>query len=267
MKILTIVTTNPTFIELQYKSINKFVKSNESIEFIVFNDAKSWPDISNFNDINIKSKIVEMCNNLNIQCINIPNESHKQEFNSSQRHADSMNFITQYIINNKDTYFILDNDMFFVDNYNLKDLELYNIAYVEQIRIVKNKIYKYPWPNLFYINTKVTPNLELLQWDLMDGIDTGGKAGGWLLTLDKTKIKKIDILVSCMWDVTNIPNNINNNIKLFLKNDPRNVNGKYFSELLDSRILHYRGGSNWMLNSRKLHNNLTKLLCNIFDKL
>lgn len=42
-------------------------------------------------------------------------------------------------------------------------------------------------PNLFYINTKITPNLEILQWDLMDGIDTGGKAGSWLLTLDKSK--------------------------------------------------------------------------------
>ena len=73
MKIITIVTTNPKFIELQYKTINKFIKSNEELEFIVFNDSKDWPDITNFNDVSIKTKIVEICNSLGIKCINIPN--------------------------------------------------------------------------------------------------------------------------------------------------------------------------------------------------
>ena len=70
MKIITIVTTNPTFITLQHKTINKFIESNEDIEFIIFNDSKDWPDITNFNDVNIKVKIVEICDRLKIKCIN-----------------------------------------------------------------------------------------------------------------------------------------------------------------------------------------------------
>jgi hypothetical protein len=106
MKIITIVTTNPIFIELQYKTINKFIKSNEELEFIVFNDSKDWPDITNFNDVSIKTNIVEICNRLGIKCINIPNSHHINEFNASKRHADSMNFITDFMIHNKDKYLI-----------------------------------------------------------------------------------------------------------------------------------------------------------------
>jgi hypothetical protein len=80
--------------------------------------------------------------------------------------------------------------MFFVNNYHLDSLKMYYFGYVEQQRVIDNKLYKYPWPNMIYIDTNLAPNLELLKWDLMKGLDVGGKAGGWLLTLDKSKIKK-----------------------------------------------------------------------------
>jgi hypothetical protein len=267
MKILTISTTNPIFIIIQYKSIKKFIKSSEEIEFVVFNDAKAWPDISNFNDINIKKQIEELCVSLGIKCINIPNDHHLTQFNASNRHVDSMNFITKYIIDNKDTYLIIDNDMFFVDNYDLNSLKDYYFAYVEENRIVDNKLYKYPWANLVYIDTNLAPNLDLLKWDLIKGLDVGGKAGGWLLTLDKSKIKKIQGLKSGMWSINNFPIKLNKNLLVFLENDPRNKNNTYFAELYDSKIFHYRGGSNWMLNSKKMHDKLTKLLYMTFEKL
>lgn len=50
MKIISVVVNNPIFIELQYNSIRKYVKSTEPIEYIIFNDAKNWPDSTNFND-------------------------------------------------------------------------------------------------------------------------------------------------------------------------------------------------------------------------
>ena len=267
MKIITIVTTNPTFITLQHKTINKFIESNEDIEFIIFNDSKDWPDITNFNDVNIKVKIVEICDRLKIKCINIPNSHHKNEFNASIRHADSMNYITEYMINNKDKYLIIDNDMFFVDNYDLNSLDNYYFGYVEHIRLINNKKYKYPWPNLLYINTILIPNLDILKWDVIDGLDTGGKAGGWLLTLEKSKIKKMNGLISGSWNMNNFPNNLNNKLLGFFEKDPRNSGDKYFAELFESKILHYRGGSNWMLNSRKLHIYLTDLLYETIEEL
>lgn len=267
MKIITIATTNPIFIDLQYKTINKFIECNEELEFIVFNDSKDWPDITNFNDVSIKPNIIKICNDLGVKCINIPNSHHINEFNASKRHADSMNYITEFMITNKDKYLIIDNDMFFVDKYNLHNLDEYYVGYIEHIRIINNKKFKYPWPNLFYINTKLAPNLELLKWDVIDGLDTGGKAGGWLLTLEKTKIKKFNGLISKTWNISDFPHNLNKTLLVFLNKDPRNEGDKYFSELFETKILHYRGGSNWMLNSRKLHIFLTDLLYKTIEQL
>jgi hypothetical protein len=53
---------------------------------------------------------------------------------------------------------------------------------------------------------------------------------------------------------------LNKKLLAFLNFDPRNINNTYFAELLESKIFHYRGGSNWMINSKKLHDKLTKLL-------
>jgi hypothetical protein len=260
MKILTIATTNPLFIVIQYNSIKKFIKYKEPVEFIVFNDAKDWPDITNFNDPSIKKQIEELCISLEIQCINIPNQHHINEFNASNRHSDSMNYITKYITENKDKYMIIDNDMFFINDYDLDSLKNYYFGYVEQQRIINNKLYKYPWGNLVYIDTNWAPNLELLKWDIMNGLDVGGKAGGWLLTLDKLKTKKFEGLKSGMWNINNFPKELNKKLLVFLNLDPRNTNNTYFTELFETKIFHYRGGSNWMLNSRKIHEKLTKLL-------
>jgi hypothetical protein len=47
---------------------------------------------------------------------------------------------------------------------------------------------------------------------------------------------------------------------LFLDNDTRNVNNKYFAEIYNNNIFHYRAGSNWMNQSKNMHENLTLLL-------
>ena len=124
MKIITVTTNNPLFIEMQYNSINKFCKFNN--EFIVFNDAKDFSDITNFGDLTIKTQIENTCNKLNIKCINIPNEHHKTiKRNASNRHGDSVNFITNYMINSPDKYLMIDCDMFFIDTINIADFEKY----------------------------------------------------------------------------------------------------------------------------------------------
>ena len=51
MKIVTSVVNNPTFIEIQYYTLQKYFKGE--YEFIVFNDAKDFPDFTNGNDITI----------------------------------------------------------------------------------------------------------------------------------------------------------------------------------------------------------------------
>ena len=46
MKVISIITNNPIFIELQYKSLKKYLHTD--YEYIVFNDGKSWTDSTNF---------------------------------------------------------------------------------------------------------------------------------------------------------------------------------------------------------------------------
>lgn len=267
MKIVSVFANNPIFIELLYNSIKKFFKSEKEYEIIIFNDAKTWPDITNFGDVTMKEQIINMCKKLNIHCINIPNNQHISQHSASVRHADSVNFITKFMLTYPDTYFMLDSDMFFVDYFDIKEFEKYYFCYINQSRNVNNKIINYPWPNLFYLNINEIPYKELINWSVAPGLDAGGKCHLWLSQLDKEKVLEIKHLWSCNWDEKDIPESINKNIKLFLDNDVRNEKGKYFSELYHKKILHYRAASNWMNNSYKLHNSMTNLLSETLTKI
>lgn len=267
MKIVSVVVNNPTFIELQYNSIKKFFKSEKEYELIIFNDAKEWPDITNFNDVSMKQQIINMCKKLNIPCINIPNSHHRNQPSASIRHSDSVNFITKFMFRYSDTYLMLDADMFFIDYFDIKEFEKYYFCYINQSRNVNNIIVNYPWPNFFYLNINEIPNKNLINWGIDTGLDAGGKCKLWLSTLENDKILPINHLYSCGWNNEQIPESINQNIRLFLDNDLRNQNGKYFAELYHNKILHYRAASNWMNNSYDLHIKLTNLLKDTLSKL
>lgn len=259
MKIISVCVNNPLLIEMQYNSIKKFFKS-DNYEFIIFNDAKSWPDLTNFGDITIINKIIDVCKQLNIPCINIPNSHHINQQSASIRHADSLNFITKFMLNHPDEYLMLDSDMFFIDYFDIKEFENYYFCYINQNRMVNNVLINYPWPNFFYININTIPYKELIDWSVSPGCDSGGKASLWLSKLNNEKILKIKHLYSGGWDESDLPISINKNITKFLDNDVRNKNGKYFSELYHNKIFHYRGASNWMNDSFELHNSMLKLL-------
>lgn len=267
MKIVSVFVNNPIFIELMYNSIKKFFKSEKEYELIIFNDAKEWPDITNFNDVTMKQQIINMCKKLNIPCINIPNSHHRNQNSPSMRHSDSVNFITKFMFTYSDIYLMLDSDMFFIDYFDIKEFEKYYFCYINQCRNVNNIIINYPWPNFFYLNINEIPNKNLINWGLDKGLDAGGKCAKWLTTLDKNKVLQIQHLCSCNWDEKDIPESINKNITLFLNNDVRNQKGKYFSELYHKKILHYRAASNWMSDSYKLHYSMTHLLAEALSKI
>jgi hypothetical protein len=231
MKIVSVFVNNPIFIELMYNSIKKFFKSENDYEIIIFNDAKTWSDITNFGDITMKQQITDMCQKLNITCIDIPNSHHITQKIASMRHSDSVNFITKFMFTYPDTYFMLDSDMFFIDYFDIKEFEKYYFCYINQSRNINNYTINYPWPNFFYLNINEIPNKHLIDWSIDTGLDAGGKCARWLLTLDKNKILEIRHLWSCHWNEKDIPESINKNIKNFLDNDVRNQNDKYFSEL------------------------------------
>ena len=87
------VVNNPSFIELQVKAIKKFCL--DPFKITIFNDAKPFPDITNFGDVTLKSKIEEICKELNIDCINIDNANDVNCLEASARHCRTANFMWQ----------------------------------------------------------------------------------------------------------------------------------------------------------------------------
>ena len=114
MKVITVAINNPDFIELQFYTLKKFFKGE--YEYIVFNDAKSFSDFSNYDDVSMRNRIEEVCKLLDIKCINIPNIHHQYDKCESSRMADSMNYILNYQVQNPDKYLFLDNNTLFWKN-------------------------------------------------------------------------------------------------------------------------------------------------------
>jgi hypothetical protein len=52
----------------------------------------------------------------------------------------------------------------------------------------------------------------------------------------------------------------NTKLEEFIKQDPRNQNGKYFCEIYDDIFLHYRAGGDWQRKGLNFHNDLTQNL-------
>lgn len=264
MKIITAVVNNPIFIEIQYYTLKKYFQGD--YEFIVFNDAKDFPDFTNANDVTIKNKIQKMCSKLNITCINIHNYHHKSKTNAALRCADTMNIILQYQKANPDKYLLLDSDMFLIDYFDINKYSSFDCAVVLQSRN-ENKI-NYFWNGIYYFDLTKMKNLELLNWNCCDDCDVGGMMHEWLKkqmenkTFHNNNIYFIKHLASCSWDISELPSNLIDNVKLidFLRNDVRNVNGKIFCEIYDDVFLHYRAGGNWRKEGLHIHQFLSHKL-------
>jgi hypothetical protein len=264
MKILTAVVNNPIFIEIQFYTLQKYFKGD--YEFIVFNDAKDFPDFTNGGDINLKSQIKETCRRLNIECIDIPNLGHQHIKDPSTRTADSMNYILHYQKEHPDQYLVIDSDMFLIDDFDISKYSSYSCALLHQSRL-DNKIH-YCWNGIYYFDTTRMKQMELLNWDCSPHCDTGGMMQEWL---GKQRLENGEYsddiyfmkhLSSGRWTLRDLPVSLQENTKLvdFLKTDPRNEKEQVFCELYDNVFLHYRCGGNWRQEGLDLHKKLSEKL-------
>ena len=260
VKVVTYVVNRPGFIEIQYHLMKKHFKFD--YEFIVFNDAKSFPDITNGNDIQMKSKIEDICAKYDIKCINIPNEHHKKCGTPSIRTADSVNYILEYQRKYPDKYLVLDSDMFPIADFDINRYE--NVASAIVLQERNNIGAKYFWNGLYYFDMTKMKDIELLDWSLCSGCDTGGLTQNWLYKNTNYHVPPCDVirkskeqfvsndiyfirhLWSLSWDESELPAPLcNDSLLYFLKNDERNKNNKFYCELYDNTFLHYRSGSSW----------------------
>ena len=285
MKIITPVVNNPIFIEIQYNTLKKYYDGD--YEFIVFNDAKNFPDFTNGNDASMRKQIEDVCNKLNIRCINIPNEHHINVLSGSVRNADSMNFILNFQKENPDKYLFLDSDMFLIDKFNIDKYKDYKCAVLLQSR--NNSQINYIWTGICYFdNNKIGDDINLMNWNLKEYCDAGGMMEQWLLkqmnnhpipnTDDLRWVKNKDFhtndiyfikhLWSTTWNEEELPENLRDRKELieFMKNDMRNVDGKFFCEIYDNIFFHYRAGCNWRNEGMDFHKEMSNKLKEILIK-
>lgn len=284
MKVITPVVNSIDFIKLQYYSLKKYLICEEGYEFIVFNDAKGFPDFTNGGDATVRSQISDFCRELGIQCIDIDNGHHADNIDATQRNTQSLNIMLEYQKQHPDRYLYLDSDMFLIDYLDMKKYDAHDCAIVLQQR--NNGEITYFWPGLFYIDMNRVENIELMNWSYGPGGDTGFGMQPWLLLktnhfpntediryarytseeFDKDGIHYIRNLWSCTWDESEYPERHRGNEKLlnFLKEDPRNQDGKFFCELFDEIFFHYRAACNWMYQGMDVHRRLSAQLTDIF---
>ena len=278
MKIITAVVNNPTFIEMQYYTLHKYLKGIDAFEFIVFNDAKPFSDLTNGGDLTLVEQIADTCRRLNVQCISIPN-SHHVHLNMSDRHADTFNkHVLRYQLDHPDKYLLLDSDMFLIADWDINTYLQYDCAVLLQSRPNLN----YIWPGLCYLDFTKIQAPELLNWSTGKGGDVGGMMAEWLKRqmggaippkTDDLRWKKnetfhtdtiyfIPHLWSTSWNANELPDNLKPNTALltFLQADVRNTNGNFYCEIYDKVFLHYRAGSNWNKEGMNLHQDLTRKL-------
>jgi hypothetical protein len=279
MKVVTSVVNNPVFIEIQYYTLQQYMKCD--YEFIVFNDAKPFDDFSNGGNSQMRDTITNVCKKLGIRCIIIPNNHHQSKTNRlyqepSYRTAEAMNFILEFQKYNPDRYLLLDSDMFLIDNFYLKDYTNFDCSVVlHKRKNIDNSDIYYIWNGLYYFDI---PKLDtqMMNWHCTYTTDTGGMMYKWLKTKmqhdhkhnhnnhnnHNNRIYFIRYLQSLNWNSNHLPTNIQRNSKLvdFLLHDPRNQNGQFFCEVYDNKFFHYRAGGNWDKKDMSLHIELSNQL-------
>lgn len=248
LHIQTAVVNNPTFIELQHHTLKHYVDG--SYTFTVYNDAKDFPDYSNFGDPTTRRAIEKKCEQLNIRCISVSNDRHRTVQSAATRCADAMNRMLEDQRATQDRYLVLDSDMFPVRPFSTTLYEDYDCAIVEQHRTgTTGAPVVYAWNGIYYFDMGRMTHKQNLCWDerTVEGIwtDVGGAMHDYLRTA-KPRAYAIQHRASGTWDAHDFPRDLPVEWLFYLQSDSRNSgDGKFFSELYDDRFLHFRAGGNW----------------------
>jgi hypothetical protein len=200
----------------------------------------------------------------------------------------------KYQIANPDQYLILDSDMFLIDyldvNERYKD---FKIAFNLRSRFANNKIYRYMWVGILYMDMRKIDDIYYLDWGLNYGItDVGGLSEEWMNrqikdnetipSVNEIEFNRFDnyhtsniyfmkAIRGHSWKINELPENLKKNKKFieFLKEDKRNYGELIFSEIYDNIFYHYHAGCNWRGEGLEYHkylsNKLNKVIIDVDD--
>ena len=265
MKVVTPVCNSPEFIRIQHAALQQHM--SEAYQFIVFNDAKTFPDATNFGDVTVREQIEKVCAELGILCIPVMNGHHAYLTSASHRHADTLKWMLSFMRSYPDEYLMLDSDMFPVATV---PLEKYRSAPAGAWALQTRPPVRYLWPNLFFVDMRRVPFVERLMFDVHPGTDTGGASATWLSMIEREGlgIYWFPYLSSCKWTAAEFPTSIvwrRDALLEFCDADVRNTmvagDQRYWCEIYDDVFFHYRAGSNWNGEGGAVHRgNMVRLM-------
>lgn len=258
--------TRIDFIELQYKTIKKFIKGE--YEYIIFNDASDEKNLNNFNNQNIRNDIRNKCIEMEIKCIDIPQYLHKNRreifpnttHNNNEHVCAKAALAVQYIYNyaltnNYDKLFLIEADMFITEELDLDHYNDFDIGFLNQSRFSAqiNKLIQYMWIGILIINFTNIKNFEPIYFDcgkiLDTDVDSGGISYYWLEKYkDKVKIKNFDQKNIYDKDSFLIQKNyFSESLQKYFENIMNNNFDIIAKETyINNKVLHLRGaGCNW----------------------
>jgi hypothetical protein len=254
----------PDFIEMQSKTLNKFLK--DEYEFVVFNDA---------NNEEMESQIRNECKRLGIRHLRIPQFIHDLPYlyrlpiENYQHNACRIANAVQYSLNtvgfdHEGYVLIMDSDLFLIREFcvgeYMRDITL---AGIEQTR--DNGI-SYLWNGFVLFDMNSLPDRKTINFNC--GIiedqpcDVGGYTYYYLKEHPDLNVKFIDtVYLSADHEISDREKK-DESLCYLLKKNPNNV--EFF---LDYTFFHYRGGTNWDRKSDEYHQLKSSILSDFIDKI
>ncbi len=264
IRILTTVCGSPHFIRAQVAAFRRCL--GVPWEFVVFNDAKDWPDATNFGDATMRQQVEETCRELGIRCIPVANQGHRHQPSASHRHCETLRHVMEFVRKEPALHWMIDSDMWPVAFMGPADVAaMFKGAgtFVKQSRQGPGGEITYAWPNLWWLDTTRVDSSNLC-WDLAPHCDTGGASFTWV---SRHAVQWLPPhLSSGRWGLKDLPKYLHANHALveFLTQDPRNSEDGCWAELYGP-LFHVRAGSNWNGEGVAVHQQIAALTKSFFS--
>lgn len=202
--IITHQFDRPMFIEMQYRTFQKFLlnennEPDQDFEYVVFNDS---------NNPILCSQIESACAKCAVSCIRVPQELHNQPFphlpashnkpqtSASLRHATAIRYSLETLgFNHNDIMILIDCDMVLIRPFNIRQ---YMQDQVIASAFRRMHSINFLWPGLVFINMPLLPDKKRLNFNPYgvhgNVLDTGGATYLYLNKHRDLAIKPIYLL-------------------------------------------------------------------------
>jgi len=277
---ITIVSTwvNHPEVLLIHRAMWVKAFSGEPVNYIIYIDAKEYPDPSNFGDVTMKQQLIQICIENSIEYIIVPQEYHVQRgkvFLSCTVQSDispsaSDALVCQYMWNQQvlekgvTRFLIVQTDLFPYRTFTWDSITRgAEFCYRPQQRTDGITLH-YAWNGLCVFDMRRWPDAkkQIVNFDygFHKGVFADAGAGTYYILdhLDPEQKFEFKELNSHRWSSKDAPINLPDWITEHLNTDVRNKISEdgtvlYYSEIFDNAFFHLRAGCNWDNVGRDLH--------------